>query len=87
MFLIGFSQPTQMSGLILVKEQTAAPDADMGGMKHKLVEGKAGSKILVNVSLIFKLLLNFSTYFYYRFHCLEGLRPLPFGKWGRTSLN
>lgn len=45
----GSSIPCEMSGYILVKDQTAAPDVDLGGLAMKVVEGKAGSDILVDV--------------------------------------
>ena len=41
----GAGQPTETPGYILVKSQTSLPDADLGGLSEKIVEGKAGTNL------------------------------------------
>lgn len=49
---IGLSQSADLSGYILVKDQTVAPDANLGGLSQKIVEGRAGSKIIAEVNKV-----------------------------------
>lgn len=45
----GTSRAMEMCDHVLVKEQTAPADADLGGLSQKTVEGKAGSVIIAEV--------------------------------------
>ena len=47
----GTGLPTETPGYVLVKSQTSPPDAELGGITRKIIEGKAGSSLKGSITI------------------------------------
>ena len=47
----GTGQPAETLGYVLVKSQTSPPDADLGGLTYKTIEGKAGTNLKGRITI------------------------------------